>query len=604
MLTENLSINNSDYISFYINDSVVEVLASQAEELRLLPGVDGNWVQINLDDDSGEGTTLTTSILEAMRRINLEEEGIPEDVLTEDGLSACISRFERAYEIIDSINQSKPNNSYDFYKDGTGSFEDETFLYDLRKYLTAVENFKTDLSGAFQSSPFSVFLSLRPDIISSEYNVFTNVEAYAEFLNRYKIEASFNSLTYALSGLNVNVIQKIVSDDFDTIEDDLAFSISEGLSNFKNVPSIKNTSDDYIKSNHSDGSVDAIKFSYNINSGKSNYLTLNSKYGSQLGKLLFDSNYWGNLKQKFLGDLPNHLRMFNSQWDSTLVFWTKFNSSTDTDRVAILSFTSGANNKFRFSIKPFSYASVSMNNDSEGDSIGNISSAELKNPIFGNDDSKVGDRYSWVMWSIKFDNSTKYFEKGENDGPDFRHYIGLNVTTYTFEENNNINGYNIVRHNLNVIPMDDDTSESSMDITRFKEPDYVWEPFESNPLSGITGISSEYYNSQFDNFSINIGFSKEPSINGSNTYYYDGFFRNLTFFKGHLTSYEESALFRLGILNNYEWTSDYENEQLAELINTGTFFLGLVSIYDSNNINIINCESKYDGITYKIEKNE
>ena len=259
MLTENLSINNSDYISFYINDSVVEVLASQAEELRLLPGVDGNWVQINLDDDSGEGTTLTTSILEAMRRINLEEEGIPED-----GLSACISRFERAYEIIDSINQSKPNNSYDFYKDGTGSFEDETFLYDLRKYLTAVENFKTDLSGAFQSSPFSVFLSLRPDIISSEYNVFTNVEAYAEFLNRYKIEASFNSLTYALSGLNVNVIQKIVSDDFDTIEDDLAFSISEGLSNFKNVPSIKNTSDDYIKSNHSDGSVDAIKFSYNI----------------------------------------------------------------------------------------------------------------------------------------------------------------------------------------------------------------------------------------------------------------------------------------------------------------------------------------------------
>ena len=146
----------------------------------------------------------------------------------------------------------------------------------------------------------------------------------------------------------------------------------------------------------------------------------------------------------------------------------------------------------------------------------------------------------------------------------------------------------------------------------FRNSNYPWEPFESNPLStGISVSSNEEfdqvfnaYESQFDNFTINIGYSEEPTANGINKAYYDGYFRNLTFFKGHLTSKEETALFRLGILNNYEWTSDYENEQLAELINNGTFFLGLVSIYDSNNINIINCETKYDGITYKIEKNE
>ena len=604
MLNDNVTVNGDDYISYRVNDSVIEVLAAQAEELSLLPGVEGNWVQIDLDEEQST-SSLSTSILGAMKTINLAEEGIDEDVLTADNLSACITRFERAYESINDINNAKPLDAYDLYKDAAGTFEDETFIYDVKKYMSAVEYFKNELSASFQASAFSIFLSLRPDIVSSDnYSVYTNQEAFEEFLNNYKVEASFNSIVYALSGLSENVVKKIVTSNFDTLEDDLSFTINEGISTFKNVIPIKNTSDDFIKSNHSDGSVDAVQFSYNLNSGKSSYLSLSSKYGKQLGKLLFESNYWGNLKQKFLGDLPNHLRMFNSKWDSTIVFWTKFNYSTDTDRVVILSFSSGTNQKFRFSIKPHSYASISMNNSDDGDSIGNLSSAELKNPIFGTDTTKIDDRYSWVMWSIKFDNSTKYFEKGLDDGPDFRHYNGLNVTTYTFEPSNNVIGYNIVKHDLNVKPMNDDDASSLGEIINFKEPNYVWEPFESNPLSGFPTISNEYYEDQFDDFTINIGYSKEPSINGNNSYYYDGYFRNLTFFKGHLTSYEETALFRLGILNNYEWSSDYENEQLTELINNGTFFLGLVSIYDSNNINIINCESKYDGITYKIEKNE
>lgn len=190
---------------------------------------------------------------------------------------------------------------------------------------------------------------------------------------------------------------------------------------------------------------------------------------------------------------------------------------------------------------------------------------------------------------------------GIDGGPNYKNYLGLNVTTYTFDmADNSINGYNVVRHSLNVMPMNDLTEEQSEPIINFKDANYVWEPFISNVSTSDNNIISGY-EAQFDNFTINIGFSKEPSVNSSNTYYYDGYFRNLTFFKGHLTANEEASLFRLGILNDYEWHSDYEDEQLKELINSGEFFLGLVSIYDSNNINIINCESKYDGTTYKID---
>jgi hypothetical protein len=67
-----------------------------------------------------------------------------------------------------------------------------------------------------------------------------------------------------------------------------------------------------------------------------------------------------------------------------------------------------------------------------------------------------------------------------------------------------------------------------------------------------------------------------------------------------LTSLEEEALFRLGILNNYEWPTEYETDELKKLIQSGRFFFGLVSVYDSSNINIINCNTKYNGNTYLI----
>lgn len=472
MLDKETIVYGSDFATVQINGSILTVLESQIEELKLLPGVEGTWVQYDFDDnDHNSVTELKVSILDAMKEVNLEEEGIPSSVCTQNQLDVCITSFENTLNNINSIEKLKPKTSYDYYKNAAASFESDVFIYDVKQYVAQVEQFKSDLSGAFLSSPFKVFLTLRPDVISDEFNnnIFSFEEAYTEFLNRYHLDAYFNQITFALSGLDVNVVQKITSTDFEKLEDELSFTMKEGALKINNVLPTKETSDDFIKSNHSDGSVDAVQLSYDLLTGRSSSLILNSRFGKHLGKLLFESNYWEGLKQKFSEGISNNLRMFSSNWDSTLVFWTKFNKSTDPDRIVILSFASGPNKEFKFSIRPYSYGSISMlanngvtnnssNNsetDTSGDSTGNLNTGQLFHPIYGNDTTKVNDQYSWVMWSIKFDNSTKYFEKGINDGPDFKHRIGLNVTTYTFEESSSINGYKIIKHDLNTFPMDD-----------------------------------------------------------------------------------------------------------------------------------------------------
>lgn len=409
MLSDNVIIRDSDYVSYNVNDSVITVLNTQMNELNLLPGVSGSFFQMTLDD-SGV-TKLSTSILSAMEIFDLGEENIDPEVLSQDKLTECINKFKNTYDLIDSINSLKPLSEYDLYKDSSLVFEVERFSEDVKRYISIVEDFKDGLSGAFSSSAFGMFLSFRPDLYSTTDEAFDNTEGYKEFLKVYQVVAAFETINAAILGLNENVLANVISNNFDSLASDFAFKMNDGNPTFKNVKRILNTSDDYIKSNNSDGSVDSIYLYNDLAKGRSRYLVLNpeNKYGKLLGKLLFERNEWPNLKQKFLGTLPDYFPMYNSKLDSTLVFWTKFNNSNDTDRTAILSFTSGTNSKFRFSIRPYSFASVSQDTiNTEGDSAGNISSAELKNPIFGTDITKTKDRYSWVMWSVKFDNTSKY----------------------------------------------------------------------------------------------------------------------------------------------------------------------------------------------------
>ena len=126
-----------------------------------------------------------------------------------------------------------------------------------------------DLSGAFSSSAFSIFLSFRPDLYSTTGEAFDNMEGYKEFLKVYQVVAAFETINAAILGLNENVLANVISNNFDSLASDFAFKMNDGNPIFKNVKKKVNTSDDYIKSNNSDGSVDSIYLYNDLAKGKS-----------------------------------------------------------------------------------------------------------------------------------------------------------------------------------------------------------------------------------------------------------------------------------------------------------------------------------------------
>ena len=409
-----------------------------------------------------------------------------------------------------------------------------------------------------------------------------------------------------LVGIDLNIKNKILNNQLDNIDEYFSFSsVGKALPTFKYVyPENEYTSDNYVKTNFSNGCVNAIKLSHDLLNEKYNYLSLQSEYTKFLGKLLFESNEWENIKQKFSSNLSNEFYLLNSQYDVTITFWTKFTNASDIDKMSILSFLTGVDVNSKFSINPVSYSSVNYSNNSDNetaDSFGNYES-KLVSGLFAND---FKDRNSWVMWSVKIDNTSRYRKraKKENQFEDFKNYIGLNVTTYIYETVNN-NELKVKRTNSNFYAISENEKYTLNDFD-LKKYDYVWEPFKTNPfIDDLSEMTQQDYDSQFNDFKINIGYSQESAGLSINRYYYNGYLRNLTFFKGHLTAAEEEGLFKLGILNDYDWPSEYDRAELSKLINSGRFFLGLISVYNSNNINILNCDLKYNGNTYKINKEE
>ena len=79
---------------------------------------------------------------------------------------------------------------------------------------------------------------------------------------------------------------------------------------------------------------------------------------------------------------------------------------------------------------------------------------------------------------------------------------------------------------------------------------------------------------------------------------FKGCFRNLTLFAGCLSENETKDYFKAGIAEKYEFLEEFKEYKLKDLIDSDSFYLGLVGIYDVENINIINCVMKYDGNTY------
>lgn len=81
---------------------------------------------------------------------------------------------------------------------------------------------------------------------------------------------------------------------------------------------------------------------------------------------------------------------------------------------------------------------------------------------------------------------------------------------------------------------------------------------------------------------------------------FKGSFRNMTIFAGCLTDNEAISYYKAGLEDVYELTEEFKAKDMAGLISNEHFYLGLVGIYDVDNINIINCVIKHNGNTYSI----
>ena len=572
MNDNNFIINNENYLDIKINDQYITILRSQLDELKKLPGLSANFYDIK--EDSYSNYTISASILSSISMYKVPEESD----FNQSDIRALYDSFINTYLEVKRINDSRPNTKLSGYIDGNEVFRKDEFMTDLKTYVKNIKEFISDLSAVFYLPAFGYFLMNRMDLLNSNEipdDEFSD-DVFTMFIKNYEIDTYFNSLQYSLSGIELNVINQMTDIQVDNLSSYFSFNTFGSNINYEHILPLKDSSDDYLKTNYFDSSVDAVTMNYE-DSNEIGYLTTQRNEQVQfLGRLLFsESNKWNNLKQKFIEtSKKQYSHLYDSQFGVTLTFWTKYNVNTDIDKVAFISFMLG-NDEFKLSIKPYSISSNSFEDNDQIDSI----------DLLADNNNHNVNRNAWTMWSIKIDNSSK---NDENLSSTFKNKIGFGVSTYTFKSNPSASlNYSVIKHDKNINLLNDDP----VDLI---SGNYISEPFDSSFIN-----EEEYYN-PFENFVINIGYSKEPVANNENVYYYNGHIRNLILFKGHLSPKEEEALFKLGILNHYDWPTVYDSDELTKLIENGNFFLGLVSIYDSNNINIINCNSKYDGNTYII----
>jgi hypothetical protein len=157
-----------------------------------------------------------------------------------------------------------------------------------------------------------------------------------------------------------------------------------------------------------------------------------------------------------------------------------------------------------------------------------------------------------------------------NDNSDLKGKIGIVCDVYV---NEYLNGkYVIKKYSLNC--------ESD---SKFK----VESPLFDN---GIINKNDAWKNSK-----IYFGYSKFKENSNINKNYFSGYFRNLMLYAGHLTDSECRALFKSGIQQSYNFSTEYMNGSLASLFESKKFFIGLIGVYNVSNINILNCIMKYNG---------
>ena len=167
------------------------------------------------------------------------------------------------------------------------------------------------------------------------------------------------------------------------------------------------------------------------------------------------------------------------------------------------------------------------------------------------------------MWSVKFDN----FNKDK---------LGMQVTAYGYDDEGHVTNYDMNNSLFNIKNPE-------------KNTDY------------INKLSEDFFKSP--NFRFGYLYKNSYNELQKNEQFFNGRIRNLMFFKGHLTPNEERSLFKKGIVGNYTWNFQYDEEQVKNLINdtNSTFFLGMVGIYDCANVLVQNCLIKFNGKIYNLE---
>lgn len=372
-----------------------------------------------------------------------------------------------------------------------------------------------------------------------------NVDAWSIYYeNYYKMYA--DNLNNAISSLQENVIDKLFkSSDLNQLTDDFAFEIQK--SGNGNVSFSKDINDEFKsilfenKFNQSDSGYAYIKLKEKTNA--SNYIS----------NLLFGINDYKDLSQQFnITEIPSGSELtsslFDSKKDATMVFWTKIGSNKTYNDDGLFSISNDKSNEaFYF----------------EDDDAGFISKTNLIQQIQFRNDSIKNKTDEWIMWSIKFDN--------HNTGK-----LGLHITVYGYDNNK-----------ISVNELNNSVFSISYPNLNF---DY------------ITRMTDDF----FKNSVFRFGYSYKKSYNQlqKNEQFYNGRLRNLIFFKGHLTQKEERGLFKKGILSNYTWNFDYDDDQLYQITSetNSIFFLGLVGIYDCGNVLIQNCLTNFGGKIYNLTK--
>ena len=356
-----------------------------------------------------------------------------------------------------------------------------------------------------------------------------------------------DKINESISSLQINVLNKLFnSDDIEKLIEEFTFETK------------RSGNGEILFSVDSFDNFRSLSFSnkYGINSSGYGYIKLKDESNASryLSDILFKKHEYNNLYQHFNSDLikiPSAAALtsslFDSRKDATMVFWTKIPSGEYYNDHGIFSIINEQTSEEIYF---------------QDDEFGSITRTNNNFSIpFRNDDIK-NNTDEWIMWSIKFDNHNQ-------------NKLGIQVTVYNYDELGNLNS-----HSLN------------NSIFTIKNPEENKDYFNK--------LSDEF----FDNPNLKFGYNYKISANEltKNEEFFNGRIRNLIIFRGHLTSEEERSLFNKGIVGNYTWNYQYDEDKVKEIKTDADsiFFLGMIGVYDCPNVLIQNCLINFNGKTYNI----